>query len=124
MKRTVLVVDDETAMRRLLYHALRDRYRVLEASDFDSAIAAIDTERVDLVLLDLHLPPRLDLPREGLRICDTIRARSPEIPLVVVSSNDDPAVREALLSTGVRGFLGKPVDAAALSDLARTLLGG
>ena len=121
-RRTVLVVDDKRPARRLMNLILRHRYRILEAHDPGSALALLDAERVDLVLLDLHLPPTLDTPQEGLWVYSRIRERSPVTPVVVVTGNDDVRVREVLLAGGVRGFLAKPFDAAELVKLVRRLL--
>lgn len=122
-KRTVLIVDDQRPARRLVRHAFGGRYRVLEAEDSDSTLAAMIRERVDLILLDLHLPPRLESPEEGLRTYVRIRERAPEVPVVIVTSDDNPGLREALLGRGARGYLNKPIDVDALSSLVRDVLG-
>ncbi len=122
MRPTILVVDDKRPARRLVNLALRDRYRVLEAQDPDSALALLEAERVDLVLLDLHLPPALHSPREGLRTYARIRERLPGMPVVVVTGNDDAKVREVVLAGGARGFFTKPFDAGELLRLVRRLL--
>ena len=121
-RKTVLAVDDQPEARRLVYHTLKHRYRVLEAGDADSAIAVVEREPVDLVLLDLHLPPRLDSPEEGLRAQRRIGELSREVPVVIVSSHDAPGLRESLLKRGAREFLAKPVDAGTLTRLVAELL--
>jgi len=120
--RTVLLVDDEAEARRLTYHALKRECRVLEAGDADSALALLERERVDLVLLDLHLPPRLESPREGLRIQQRIRQLERRVPVVVLSADPDPAVRAAVLRGGAREFLAKPVDVDRLMRVVKALL--
>lgn len=122
MTKTVLVVDDRLPARRLMNLAFRDQYRVLEAHDPDSAMTLLEQERVDLVLLDLHLPPALNSPEEGLRTYVRIREQSPEVPVVVVTSNDDPSIRDLLLRGGVHGFFTKPFDAQALVEFVQKLL--
>lgn len=123
-KKTVLVVDDEMPIRRLIYHTLRGLYRVVEAGDSDSAMQAMGRESVDLVLLDLHLPPHLESPREGLGIHGRIREKSPETPVVIVSSNNDPQLRAWLLLQGARSFLRKPLDVGELLETIHSVLGG
>ena len=118
------MVDDQPRTRRLVYHALKRRYRVLEAVDADAAIATVEREPVDLVLLDLHLPPHADSPREGMRAHRRIAELRGDLPVVVVSGNGDPAVRNELLRRGARGFLPKPVDVDELERVIRALLGG
>ncbi len=120
--RTILAVEDQPAARRLIYHALKDRFRLLEAGDAETAIALLEREPVDLVLLDLHLPPDLDSPQQGLEVERRVRELPREVPLVVMSANEDPALREALLARGARAFLRKPVDPERLLTLLEELL--
>ncbi len=62
---TVLVVDDEPTIREIVITYLkRDGYRTLEAADGDRARELIETERPDLVVLDLMLPGT-----DGLELC-------------------------------------------------------
>ena len=57
MRKTVLIVDDQPHVRRLLSQVLdRDGYAVLEAEDHATALAAIRHRRVDLALIDIDLP--------------------------------------------------------------------
>ncbi len=62
MKRTILVVDDNDINRLNLKLLLKDSYQVLEAGDLEAADAALSGYRVDLVVLDLALPPEPDNP--------------------------------------------------------------
>ena len=86
------------------------------------AIGLLESESVDLVLLDLHLPPDPDSPRQGLAVEQCVRALPREVPVVVVSANEDPELRTALLARGVRAFLRKPVDPECLRALILELL--
>lgn len=121
--KTLLVVDDQPCERRLVSHAFGSSYRVLEAEDFDSAVVLMKTEAVSLVLLDLHLPPDLASPREGLRIHHHVRERAPHVPVVVVTGNNDPLLRAVVLRTGAHEFLAKPLDVGRLVRVVHTLLG-
>lgn len=122
-KKTVLVVDDEMPIRRLIYHTLQGFCRVVEAEDSESAMRAVGREKVDLVLLDLHLPPHLESPSEGLWIHSQIRVQSPETPVVIVSSSTDPLLRDLLLQHGARRFLRKPFDVDELLETVHSVLG-
>ncbi len=119
---TVLMVEDHPAERRLVYHALKDRFRLLEAGDAASAIDVLEREPVDLVLLDLHLPPDLDSPQQGLEVERRVRALARDVPVVVISANEDLRLRQELLARGVRAFLKKPVDPERLRALILELL--
>ncbi len=120
--KTVLAVDDQPQFRRLLYHALKDRYSVLEAGDGEAAIGAVKDRSVDLVILDLNLPPCAESPSEGLRVQQRIDELAPGLPVLVLTGNGDPQVRRRLLDRGVCGVLSKPVDVAALERLVGALL--
>ncbi len=122
VERTLLIVDDEPLERRLVAHALAGRHRVLEAHDPASALDVLERGEVDLVLLDLHLPPHDASPREGIRLCGRIRELQPAAAVVVISANGDAEVRAQLLRMGARAFLVKPVDARRLVGVVRDLL--
>lgn len=123
VSRTLVILDDDSPARRLLYHALKDRFRVLEAWDADSALDHLARERVDLMLVELHLSPRAAAPDEGLRAQRRVRESAPGLPVVVVPANGHPHLREELLAQGVRAVLPKPVDVAALMRALEELAG-
>ncbi len=55
--RTVLIVDDEAPLRRVLERSLvRDGYRVVSTGNAETAYSLLESERADAVLLDIHLP--------------------------------------------------------------------
>ena len=72
-KEIVLVVDDDESVRRALVWTLNSDYRVLEASSRLEAVKLLQEENVDMVISDLHLPPRLDDISEGLAIIEAAR---------------------------------------------------
>ena len=75
VKGTVLVVDDDEAVRSGLYWALTSDYQVLQASSRDDATAFINSEEIDVVVSDLHLPPHVEDISEGLALINVARAR-------------------------------------------------
>jgi len=55
--RTILIVDDEAPLRRVLERSLvRDGYRVVSTGNAETAYSLLESERADAVLLDIHLP--------------------------------------------------------------------
>lgn len=114
---TVLVIDDELAIRRLLRSTLeRAGYRVFDAIDARSALASVQRDRPDLVLLDLGLPDR-----DGLELVPLI-ARDPHIGLVVVSARGDTEQKVAALDLGAHDYVTKPFDSEELLARLRTVL--
>ena len=86
-KETILVIDDDESVRRSLVWTLNADYRVLEAACRTDAVKLMQHESVDVVVSDLHLPPRLeDISEHGLI--------DPGRPVKVVAvSNNRPTVR-------------------------------
>lgn len=116
---TVLVIDDDEAVRRQLYWTLSDHCRVLEASSRNDAIEILDRNCVDLVLSDLHLPPHVDDLSEGLAIIEAARRGRLAVPVVVITgSNSKHAALEAV-KRGAYGFFQKPLDAEEVLHIVR-----
>ena len=119
---TILVVDDQKAARRLLGHALSDAYRVVEADDREAALRALRTDAIDLVILDLHMPPAVETADEGIRTHRAIADQAPAVPVVVTTGDQDRNVALDMIQRGVADFLLKPIDPEVLRIVvARTL---
>ncbi|WP_298955682.1 response regulator transcription factor [uncultured Methylobacterium sp.] len=118
MSATILVVDDEPPIRKLLRMGLATQdYAVLEAPDGRTALDVLARERVDLVILDLGLP---DL--RGHDLLRTIRERRPDLPVVVLSSRDDEAGKVEALDAGADDYVTKPFGMAELLARLRAAL--
>ncbi|HEX8495021.1 MAG TPA: sigma-54 dependent transcriptional regulator [Pyrinomonadaceae bacterium] len=107
-KVTVLVVDDDTAVRRGLRWALGDEYRVLEAGTRAEAVELLQRERVEVVLSDLHLPPQVDDISEGLAVIEEARAKHPPVPVIVVTGSGSKRAALEAVRRGAYGFFEKP----------------
>ena len=114
---TVLVIDDEHQIRRVVRNALADdETRVLEA---DTARAGVDlaaAQRVDLIILDLGLPDM-----SGLEVCRDIRGWSPA-PILVLSARDSESEKVALLDAGADDYMTKPFGTGELQARVRAHL--
>ncbi|MFZ3237018.1 MAG: response regulator [Stellaceae bacterium] len=114
---TVLVVDDEPPIRRLLRTTLSaNDYRVVEADDGASALRLTALEKPDLVILDLGLPDR-----GGLDLIGEIRKTS-RVPIVVLSARHDERAKVAALDLGADDYVGKPFGMAELMARIRAAL--
>jgi two-component system, OmpR family, KDP operon response regulator KdpE len=114
---TILVVDDEPPMRRLLKATLTaHQHRVLEAATAREALSLMRHERPDLILLDLGLP---DL--DGQALLQAIRAES-AVPVVVLSSRGGEADKVAALDGGADDYVAKPFGAEELLARIRAAL--
>ncbi|MFQ5519638.1 MAG: sigma-54-dependent transcriptional regulator, partial [Mariprofundus sp.] len=110
MKRTVLVVDDNDINRLNLKLLLKESYQILEAGDLDAADQALSGNRVDLVVLDLALPPEPDNPEIGMAYLAKLRIESPDTPVVVITGHDERSFAMRAQELGAQDFFGKPFD--------------
>jgi two-component system, OmpR family, KDP operon response regulator KdpE len=114
---TILVVDDEPPIRRLLRATLMAQdYRMVEAATGAEAMTALRHHRPDLVLLDLGLP---DI--DGQELIGRIRRASP-VPIVVLSSRGEEAAKVAALDAGADDYVTKPFGAEELMARLRAAL--
>jgi PAS domain S-box-containing protein len=117
---TVLVAEDDADLRGVLAAALaRNGHRVLQARDGAEALAAIERESVDLLVLDLVMP-NID----GYEVLARLRSdeQHARIPVVVVSGADQSSSELRSLRLGANVFLTKPIEAAALTEEVTRLL--
>jgi two-component system, NtrC family, nitrogen regulation response regulator NtrX len=108
----ILIVDDESSIRRSLSGLLADEgYDVATAADGDAALATLrsDAAEIDLVLLDIAMPGR-----DGMAVLEEARPRWPELPIVMMSGHGtiETAVRATRL--GAFDFIEKPLSAEKL----------
>ena len=114
---TILLVDDEDAVRRLLTFPLeRDGYTVVQASDGEEALRRFAERPADLVVLDLMLP-KLD----GLEVCKRLRATS-EVPIIMLTARDDELDKVVGLELGADDYITKPFSIREFRSRVRALL--
>jgi two-component system NarL family response regulator len=118
----VLVVEDDELFRlglevTLLGFAVIDA--VTAVGDGEQAIDLLRHQTFDVILLDLGLPGL-----GGLETCRRITAGQPKIPVLVVTSQDDPAWCLRMVRAGARGFVRKGAAAADLQRAIQTVLRG
>ncbi len=113
----ILIVEDDAHIRRLLRATLqRAGHEAVEAADARQALALLDIEHPDVVLLDLGLPDR-----DGLELIEPMRLRS-AATLIVVSAREDSAEKVAALDLGADDYVTKPFDTEELLARIRTAL--
>ena len=114
---TILLVDDEDAVQKLLAFPLeRDGFRVVQARDGEEALERFEAERIDLVVLDLMLP-KLD----GLEVCKRLRASS-SVPIIMLTARDDELDKVLGLELGADDYITKPFSIREFRSRVRALL--
>src|SRR5215212_2303994 len=107
-KTTILVVDDDPAIRSGLRWTFNECYRVLEASTRAEAVEQLQRERVDVVLSDLRLPPAVNDITEGLAVVEAARAMRLPVPVIVVTASEAKKAALEAVRRGAYGFFEKP----------------
>jgi adenylate cyclase len=116
----ILIVDDNEANRDILEARLKGHgYELLQAADGEEALAAVQRDHPDLILLDVMMP-KLD----GVEVCRRIKgdATLPFTPIILVTSKSDTRDVIAGLDAGADEYLTKPVDQAALVARVKSVL--
>ena len=104
----VLLAEDDTAVAAALTRVLRDDFDVVDVvANGVMLIEQVNHLRPDIVLSDVSLRGL-----DGISASIEIHRRHPEIPIVLMTSQDDPSLRDKAFAAGVSAFLSK-TDAAA-----------
>lgn len=111
----ILIVDDERDIRELVAGVLSDEgYECRTAADSASALDAVDEKRPSLVLLDVWLHGS---QMDGLEVLDAIKAREPELPVIIFSGHGNIDTAVSAVSRGAMDFIEKPFEAERLLHL-------
>src|SRR4051794_17343108 len=103
MSHKILIADDDPHIREVLSFALgKAGMTIAEAGDGEAALAAIERDRPDLLVLDINMP-RMD----GLEVCRQLRATG-DLPILFLSSRDDEIDRVLGLEMGGDDYVVKP----------------
>jgi DNA-binding response OmpR family regulator len=114
---TILLVDDEESIQKLLTYPLeREGFRVVAARDGEEALRRFAEEPVDLVVLDLMLP-KLD----GLEVCKRLRSGS-TVPIIMLTARDDELDKVLGLELGADDYITKPFSIREFRSRVRALL--
>lgn len=109
MPKTVLTIDDDTAITELLAMLLRTHgYEVKAVNTGEDGVEAIKKHNPHVVILDLMMPGM-----DGWQVCKSVRQFS-NVPIVILSALDDPVLIASALDAGADDYLVKPVSSSIL----------
>lgn len=114
----ILIVDDQADMRDLLRDMLQiNDYRVVEAVNRPSALAAVAEHNPDLMILD-HMMPKL----KGIDVLRRLRNQQSRLPVILLTAYGNDAVTWEGWAAGASVFMDKPFEASELLGWVATLL--
>ncbi len=118
MKQRLLIVEDDEMVQSLLAaYLIREGFAISLAATGKEMLACVDSEKIDLILLDLGLPDE-----DGLTLARQVRARS-HLPIIVLTARQGKSDRLAALEVGADDYMTKPFDPEELILRIRNLLG-
>jgi DNA-binding response OmpR family regulator len=107
-KGRILIVDDDPHAVEILTRMLeREGYECISAASGAAALQLVQTQGVDVILLDVMMPEM-----DGLQVCERLREDSElrQIPVILLTAKDDMETRSRGMALGVSEYLTKPVN--------------
>ena len=119
MPNVILVIEDDPDQRRLMERTLASKYRVVTAVDGQAGVDTARDVTPNLIILDVMMP-RLN----GYQACRALKEDpvTAAIPILILTTKDEPADEFWAAQVGANAFLPKPVDITALLATVKRLL--
>jgi CheY-like chemotaxis protein len=116
--RKVLVVDDDPVVRKSFDRVLSSKgYAVITAASGEEALNKLEGEKYDIVYSDIRMPGV-----SGLELAETVKARRPWTPVVIITGYGTDAAEARAKAAGVERFLHKPLSPEMIEGSAREML--
>ncbi len=116
----IMIVDDCQTTRKLLGHYLKSRgYSVVFAENGLDALEKLGTDTVNLIMTDLNMPYM-----DGMELIKTLRSdpNLSDIPILMVTTENDDVEREKAYNNGANGYLVKPVTGDAIAQNIKAII--
>lgn len=118
MGKRILVVDDDPELQDLVGFALRrESYEVVRADDAFAGLVAIESQSIDVALLDIMMPKM-----DGLTMLAQLRNEHHELPVIIMTAATTPETAIRALREQACDFLVKPFDLSELTSAVKTAL--
>ena len=102
----VLVAEDNDSNYMLMNYVLKRHYEYFRARNGQEAVELTESEKPDLILMDIKMPVM-----DGLEAARLIKAKHPDLPIIALTANAFDSDRHAAAEAGCNDFLSKPVNA-------------
>lgn len=116
MKKNVLLVEDDPALRMVMREVLQDEFDVEEADNGDDGISMGLANTNDIIILDYHLPKK-----DGLQVIAAVKQAHPNVPVIVLTGYLSPDSEAQFNELGASRVFPKPFNYRALLDVVRSL---
>lgn len=116
-KQKILIADDEAQIREILrIYFDKEGFEVIEAEDGAAAILKVQSEKPDILLLDIMMPVL-----DGIEVCKQVRKLS-DLPIIMVTAKDDDDDRIAGLEIGADDYITKPFNSREVVARVKAVL--
>jgi DNA-binding NtrC family response regulator len=109
---TILIVDDDDALRGILFEVLSEKYECHTASRAEEALQYLEVEHYDAILTDLAMPGL-----DGISLLKHVHQRNSETPVILISGRGAEQDADQLIGMGAFAYLSKPFDLNELEQV-------
>jgi DNA-binding NtrC family response regulator len=100
---TILIVDDDDAVRGILFETLSEKYLCHTASRAEEALQYLEIENYDVILTDVAMPGL-----DGISLLKQVQLRDASTPVILISGKGSGQLAEQLMTLGAFAYLSKP----------------
>jgi DNA-binding NtrC family response regulator len=109
---TILIVDDDDAVRAILFEVLSEKYQCHTASRAEEALEYLEIENYDAILTDVAMPGL-----DGISLLKQVQLRHASTPVILISGRGSGQLAETLMTLGAFAYLNKPFDLDELEQV-------
>src|SRR6185436_4421906 len=109
---TILIVDDDDAIRGILFEVLSEKYECHTASRAEEALQYLEVENYDAIVTDLAMPGL-----DGVSLLKRVQMRDRDTPVILISGKGGGQLADQLIALGAFAYLGKPFDLEELEQV-------
>jgi DNA-binding NtrC family response regulator len=114
---TLLIVDDDAAIRGMLYELLSEKYECHTASTADEAFQYLEVELYDAIITDIAMPGLT-----GVELLKRVQLRDEETPVILISGKGGEQDSESLLALGAFAYITKPFKLDEIEEVVERAL--